>query len=190
MTNRRFRIVNEDATTLSPDWYHIFICSLQLTTAFFNTWDNVSEWVSEWYWFLNVTCNDILVINVTVHKCAGGLKKFDLRSGSQRHRYFVGFFNVPVQAPTRGQPLYGYSKKLSRFRHLLRQWWGCGGHILVLTPGPHRGLGITWLQVEIVGIKRSKHHHGITWFQVEIQSTWNKAIQTPSKWSRFRSLEE
>ena len=41
----------------------------------------------------------------------GGLKKQYLRSGSQRHRHFVGFFNVPVQAPTRGQHLYGYSKK-------------------------------------------------------------------------------
>ena len=30
------------------------------------------------------------------HRCAGGLKKLYLRSGSQRHRHFVGFFNVPV----------------------------------------------------------------------------------------------
>ena len=30
-------------------------------------------------------------------RCAGGLKKkLYLRSGSQRHRHFVGFFNVPV----------------------------------------------------------------------------------------------
>ena len=34
---------------------------------------------------LNVTCNDIIVIYVTPHGCAGGMKKFDLRSGSQRH---------------------------------------------------------------------------------------------------------
>ena len=26
--------------------------------------------------------------------------------GLPRHRHFVGFFNVPVQAPTRGQPFY------------------------------------------------------------------------------------
>ena len=58
------------------------------------------------------TINDIAVINmyVTAHRCAGGLKKFDLLSGSQRHRHFVWFFNVPVQAPTRGHP-YGYSEK-------------------------------------------------------------------------------
>ena len=44
---------------------------------------------------------------MTAHRCAGGLKKkFDLRSGSQRHRHFVGFFNVPVLAPTRDQPFY------------------------------------------------------------------------------------
>ena len=30
------------------------------------------------------------------HRCAGGLKKLYLRSTSQRHRHFVGFFNVPV----------------------------------------------------------------------------------------------
>ena len=58
-------------------------------------------------WLFNVTINDISVINVTAHRCAGGLKKkFDLRSGSQRHRHFVGFFNVPVLAPTRDQPFY------------------------------------------------------------------------------------
>ena len=44
---------------------------------------------------------------LTAHRCAGGLKeKWDLRSGSQRHRHFVGFFNVPAQAPIRGQPFY------------------------------------------------------------------------------------
>ena len=65
----------------------------------------MSEWVSEW--LFNVTINDISVIYVTAHRCAGGLKKeLDLRSGSQRHRHFVGFFNVPVLAPTRDQPFY------------------------------------------------------------------------------------
>ena len=55
----------------------------------------------------NVTINDISVIYVTAHRCAGGLKKkLDLRSGSQRHRHFVGFFNVPVLAPTRDHPFY------------------------------------------------------------------------------------
>ena len=64
-----------------------------------------SEWVSNW--LFNVTINDISVIYVTAHRCAGGLKKkLDLRSGSQRHRHFVGFFNVPVQAPTRDHPFY------------------------------------------------------------------------------------
>ena len=61
-------------------------------------------WVSECLLvaaMLNVTCNDISVIYVTAQRRAGGLKKLDLRSGSQRHRHFVGFFNVPVQAPTR-----------------------------------------------------------------------------------------
>ena len=64
------------------------------------------SWV-ELNWLFNVTIYDISVIYVTAHRCAGGLKKkLDLRSGSQRHRHFVGFFNVPVLAPTRDQPFY------------------------------------------------------------------------------------
>ena len=44
-------------------------------------------------------------------RCAGGLKKkLDLRSGSQGHRHFVGFFNVPVLAPTRDHPFHRHSK--------------------------------------------------------------------------------
>ena len=54
----------------------------------------------------NVSINDISVIYVTAHRCAGGLKKLELRSGSQRQRHFVGFFNVPVLAPTRDHPFY------------------------------------------------------------------------------------
>ena len=30
------------------------------------------------------------------HRCAGGLQKLYLRSGSQRYRHFAGFVNVPV----------------------------------------------------------------------------------------------
>ena len=58
-------------------------------------------------WLFNVTINDISVIYVTAHRCAGGLKKkLDLRSSSQCHRHFVGFFNVPVLTPTRDHPFY------------------------------------------------------------------------------------
>ena len=42
-----------------------------------------------------------------VEATVSGLKKnLKLRSGSQRHRHFVGFLNVPVQAPTWGHPFY------------------------------------------------------------------------------------
>ena len=58
-------------------------------------------------WLLNVTINDISVIYVTAHRCAGGQKKMlYLRSGSQRHRHFVGFLNVAVKAPTRDHPFH------------------------------------------------------------------------------------
>ena len=63
-------------------------------------------------WLFNVTINDISVIYVTAYRCADGLK-LDLRSGSQRNRHLVGFFNVPVHGSTdTGRPfLYGYSEK-------------------------------------------------------------------------------
>ena len=72
----------------------------------------------------------LLSVCVTAHRCAGGRKKLDLRSGSHSHRHFVAFFeavygficgrrrvafdryrmsclvlfNVPSQALTRGNP--------------------------------------------------------------------------------------
>ena len=91
-------------------------------------------------WLFNVTINDISVIYVTAHWCAGGLKKLDLRSGSQRHRLFEGFFNVPVIAQTRGQPFYTV---IPRNRPILSPFTtrlGYRGHILDLTPGSPRSL--------------------------------------------------
>ena len=61
------------------------------------------------------------VIYVTAHGCAGGLKKkLNLRSGFQRHIHFVGFFNVPVQAPTQGHPFIRLFRETTPFSRLLR----------------------------------------------------------------------
>ena len=95
---------------------------------------------------LNSTFNDISVIQVTAHRklqcteeipqswrgrrCAGRLKK---RFGSHA-RHFLVSFNVPVQAPTRGQLFLGYSEKLSHFRRLLGRTWGYGGSIFYFKP--------------------------------------------------------
>ena len=77
---------------------------------------------------------------VTAHRCPSGLKqKLDLVSGLQRHRHYVRFFDVSVQAPTWGQPFYVYSEKPQNFSRLLRRAWGYGGHILVLNPRVHTG---------------------------------------------------
>ena len=46
-----------------------------LTFDQFHDLDKVSEWVN---WLFNVTINDISVIYVTAHRCAGGLKKLGL----------------------------------------------------------------------------------------------------------------
>ena len=70
--------------------------------------DKWSYYILYWYhklwntlfWFVllvfYVTCT-LFQSYMWRHRCAGGLKeKFYLRSGSQRHRHFAGFFNVPV----------------------------------------------------------------------------------------------
>ena len=77
-----------------------------------------------------VLCGGKLYATTPAHRLAGGSKKkLNPRSGSQRHRHIVGFFSVPVQAPTRDQPFYGYSEKPPHFNRLLRRAWGYGGHI-------------------------------------------------------------
>ena len=49
--------------------------------------------MSEWDWLPKVTCKDISVTYVTVHRCAGRLnRKFELQTGSKQHRHFVGIF--------------------------------------------------------------------------------------------------
>ena len=82
---------------------------------------HTSRVMREWDWLLNVTCNVISVIYLTAHRCAGGLKKLNLRSGSQRHIHFVGFLNVPIQAPTRGHPFYTGIPRNRPYSRLLRQ---------------------------------------------------------------------
>ena len=72
-------------------------------------------------WLFNVTINDISVIYVTAHRCAGPpKKKLDLRSGSQCHRHYVGFFNVPVQTPTRDPLFIRWFQHTAPFSRLLR----------------------------------------------------------------------
>ena len=79
---------------------------------------NVNEWIS---------CLTSQLTIFQSYRCVGGLKKkLDLRSGSQRHRHFVGFFNVPVQAPTRDHPFYMViptpdNPKVTR--HTRQIWW-------------------------------------------------------------------
>ena len=76
----------------------------------------------EWDCLLIVTCNDISVINVTTHRCAGRLKKkLDLRSGSQRHMQFVGFFNVPSKHRHGANLFIRLFRETALFSRLLRQ---------------------------------------------------------------------
>ena len=69
--------------------------------------------------------------------CRWTEEEVKLTVGFTRHRHFVGFFNVPDQAPTRDQPFNGYSDKLPYFSRLLRCALGYRGPILILnSPGP------------------------------------------------------
>ena len=54
--------------------------------------------------------------------------------GLPRHRHFVGFFNVPVLAPTRDHPFYTGIPTHHPFSHLLRSRWGYGGAHSRLNP--------------------------------------------------------
>ena len=87
-------------------------------------------WVSVHFWPNKVTINDISVI----HACDRFTEEAGPTAGFPRHRHFLGFFNVPVQAPTRGHPFYGYSEKPPHFNRLLRCALGYGWHILILNP--------------------------------------------------------
>ena len=59
--------------------------------------------------------------------------------GLPPHRHFIGFFKVPVQAPTWGKSFYCYSEKLTRFGRLLlyNVLGGTEDLFLSYTPSPH-----------------------------------------------------
>ena len=91
------------------------------------------------YWLLyNVTTIFQLYmwqhIDLAVRVDWGTEEEVEPLVGLPGHRYFVEFFNVPVQAPTRFHPSYIYSEKLSNFSRFLRRAWRYGGPILILNP--------------------------------------------------------
>ena len=55
-----------------------------------------------------------------------------------RNSPFVGFFNVPVQAPTRDHPFHTVFRETAHLVAFTTRW-GYGGHIFDLTPGSHGG---------------------------------------------------
>ena len=92
--------------------------------------------MSEWDWLLTSHATIFqLYMWRYIDVQADWRRSLTFGRGCQRHRHFVGFFNVPVQAPTRDQPFYGYSEKPPQFSRLLRHARGYGGHILALTTG-------------------------------------------------------
>ena len=56
-----------------------------------------NKWVWVWVYWCFTSHGTIFQLYMWRHRWAGGLKKkLYLRSGSQRHGHFAGFFNVPV----------------------------------------------------------------------------------------------
>ena len=71
----------------------------------FNQLCSSKDCLSTWRRLRPKRCSSIKLQNLY---CAFPLEFYglDIRSGSQRHRHFVGLFNVPVQAPTRDLLFY------------------------------------------------------------------------------------
>ena len=95
-----------------------------------------SECLWVWVYWCLTSHEMIFQSYMWCHRCAGGLKKnLYLRSGSQRHRHFVGFFNVPVLHR------HGTTLFIRRFRHtapfsrLLRHAGDTEDVFPTLTPG-------------------------------------------------------
>ena len=63
-------------------------------------------------------------------------KKLDLLSGSQRHRNFGEFFNVPVQAPTRGKP-FTVIPRFAPFQSPFTTLMGICPILVLIPQGPH-----------------------------------------------------
>ena len=62
-------------------------------------------------------CLTSKVITVTAHRCAGGLKNLDLRSGSQRHRH--SHLTCPSKHRHGQTFFHGYSEKQPHFHSLI-----------------------------------------------------------------------
>ena len=54
------------------------------------------------------------------HRCAGGLKKLYLRSGSHHNRHFAGFFNAPVLQWHGNNLFIRWFRHTAQFSRLLR----------------------------------------------------------------------
>ena len=148
----------------------IFVSILLCTAHWHEKSNNLSKylyhlcWWGEVNWLFNATINDISVIYVTAHRWAGGLKKLDLRLGSQRHRHFVGFFNMPVQA------LIRLFLETAPFSRLLRHAGDTEDTFSTKPPGSPRGIHVGW---NFLGIQDE-----ITFFNRKI-ITYNESTHLP-----------
>ena len=113
---------------------------------FFFTWDTFfygqGSFLYDEEWPLGRFSTGVVIRRYSGTKRCRRTKEVGPTVGAPSHRHFVWLSNVPVQAPTRGQPLdYGYYEKPSHLSRLLRRAWGYGGSIRIFNPlGPHGGI--------------------------------------------------
>ena len=108
--------------------------------------------------------------------------KLSLRSGSQRHRHFVGSFNVPVQAPTRDHPFYSYSEKPP---HLVSFYYTLGirrtySHLRPRGPDGERGVSMGLKKNLNVRSSSHRHRHFVGFFNVTIPKEVEPTVGLPT----------
>ena len=101
----------------------------------------VIGWLVYWCFTSHAT---MFQSNMWRHRCAGGLKtKLYLRSGSQRHRHFAGFFNMPVLHQHGTTLFIRWFRHTAPFSRLFTKRWGYGEFILDLNPRRPHGWKLT-----------------------------------------------
>ena len=143
--------------------------------------NHVHMWV--WLYWCFTSHATIFQSYMWRHRCAGGLKKkLHLRSGSQRHRHFAGFFNVPV-IHRHGTTLFK-----RRFRHtapfsrLLRHAGDTEDVISTLTPGVLTGVSSVSpspkkkedeIEFQTKAESKSKMAASVSWTSFSFNNYWS-----------------
>ena len=125
--------------------FYTFFCEyfVFVSPPSFSPWINnlIRGWV---YWLLKVTFNDInfQVIHVSAHRCAGRLKKLDLRSGS--HAIDISYCSYTCLSKHRHGPSFlRLFRESATFQSPFTRAWGYLGPFPILNPRVPTGVSIS-----------------------------------------------